>query len=124
MDDFGGAPQPGCPWNQDDDAASDHAGPHAARRANLLRYTRHQAALIYANAYDHLLTLARDLGGDGGMPLFSHASLSRVACEAAVRFAWLMTPDISSEERMLRAQPPSTTALTSAPRVSAGGCGA
>jgi hypothetical protein len=58
--------------------------------------------LIYVNAYDHLITLARDLGGDGAMPLFSHASLSRVICEAAVRFAWLMDPDISSEERIMR----------------------
>lgn len=36
------------------------------------------------------------------MPLFSHASLSRVVCEAAVRFAWLMDPGISSEERIVR----------------------
>ena len=36
------------------------------------------------------------------MPLFSHASLSRVVCEAAVRFAWLMDPGISSEERIMR----------------------
>jgi hypothetical protein len=76
--------------------------PNAGGRAKLLLYARHQAILIYVNAYDHLLTLARDLGGDGAMPLFSHASLSRVICEAAVRFAWLMDPDISSEERIMR----------------------
>jgi hypothetical protein len=58
--------------------------------------------LIYASAYDHLVTLGRVLGGDGAMPLFSHASLSRVVCEAAVRFAWLMDPGISSEERIVR----------------------
>ncbi len=58
--------------------------------------------LIYLNAYDHLLTLGRVLGGDGAMPLFSYASLSRVVCEAAVRFAWLMDPGISSEERIVR----------------------
>ena len=57
--------------------------------------------LIYVNAYDHLLTLARVLGSDGAMPLFSHASLSRVVCEAAVRFAWLMDPGIPSEERIV-----------------------
>lgn len=34
------------------------------------------------------------------MSLFSHQSASRVACEAAVRFAWLMDPGISSEERI------------------------
>lgn len=102
LEHFSNAPKPGCPWTQDDKMVSDHAGPEAQGRARLLRYTRHQAALIYVNAYDHLLTLARALGGDGAMPLFSHASLSRVVCEAAVRFAWLMDPGISSEERIVR----------------------
>jgi phage-related minor tail protein len=36
------------------------------------------------------------------MPLFSQASVSRVICEAAVRFAWLMDPDISSAKRLMR----------------------
>jgi hypothetical protein len=71
-------------------------------RATLLRYTRHQASLIYVNALDHLVTLARILGGDGAMPLFSQASVSRVVCEAAVRFAWLMDPDASSAKRLVR----------------------
>ena len=102
MESFSGAPRPGCPWMQDDKMVSDPAVPVAQGRARLLRYTRHQSALIYLNAYDHLLTLARALGGDGAMPLFSHASLSRVVCEAAVRFAWLMDPGINSEERIVR----------------------
>jgi hypothetical protein len=102
MENFSNAPRSGCPWNQDDAAVSNHASPYAEGRAKLLLYARHQAILIYVNAYDHLITLARDLGGDGAMPLFSHASLSRVICEAAVRFAWLMDSDISSEERIMR----------------------
>jgi hypothetical protein len=102
LEDFSKAPQPGCPWNQDDKTVSDHASPHAEGQGKLLLYARHQAMLIYVNAYDHLLTLARDLGGDGAMSLFSHASLSRVICEAAIRFAWLMDPGISSEERIMR----------------------
>lgn len=102
LEDFSNVPQPGCPWNQDDRIVSDHASPHAQGQGKLLLYARHQAMLIYVNSYDHLLTLARDLGGDGAMPLFSHASLSRVICEAAVRFAWLMDPGISSEERIMR----------------------
>jgi hypothetical protein len=102
LEDFSNAPRRGCPWEQDDKTFSDHAGPEAQGRAKLLRYTRHQAMLIYANAYDHLVTLGRVLGGDGAMPLFSHASLSRVVCEAAVRFAWLMDPGISSEKRIVR----------------------
>jgi hypothetical protein len=102
LEGFSNAPQPGCPWTQDDKMAAGYAGPEAQGRAELLRYSRHQAMLIYVNAYDHLLTLGRVLGGDGAMPLFSHASLSRVVCEAAVRFAWLMDPGISSEERIVR----------------------
>ncbi len=102
LEHFSNHPQPGCPWKQDDKTVSERTHPEAQGRANLLRYTRHQAALVYINAYDHLLTLARALGSDGAMPLFSHASLSRVVCEAAVRFAWLMDPGISSEERIVR----------------------
>jgi hypothetical protein len=102
LEDFSNAPGPGCPWLQDDKMVSGQDGPEAQGRARLLRYTRHQAVLISANAYDHLLTLGRALGGDGAMPLFSHASLSRVVCEAAVRFAWVMDPDIGSEERIVR----------------------
>ena len=36
------------------------------------------------------------------MPLFSYSSLSRVVCEAAVRFAWLIDPDVGCEERIIR----------------------
>jgi hypothetical protein len=102
MEQFGSAPQPGSPWTQDNEAVADRAGPAAQGRAAVLRYTRHQASLIYVNAWDHLITLARILGGDGAMPLFSQASVSRVVCEAAVRFAWLMDPDISSAKRLVR----------------------
>jgi len=99
---FGSAPQPRSPWTLDDEAFADGADSTAGGRAALLRYTRHQASLIYVNAWDHLITLARILGGDGAMPLFSQASLARVVCEAAVRFAWLMDPDVSSAKRLIR----------------------
>jgi hypothetical protein len=102
MEQFGSAPQPGSPWTQDDEAVADRADPVAQGRVTVLRYARHQASLIYVNAWDHLITLARVLGGDGGMSLFSQASLSRVVCEAAVRFAWLMDPGISSAKRLVR----------------------
>lgn len=102
MEQFGSAPQPGSPWMQDNEAVADRTDPVALGRATLLRYARQQASLIYVNAWDHLSTLARILGSDGAMPLFSQASVSRVACEAAVRFAWLMDPDISSAKRLAR----------------------
>ena len=59
LEDFSNAPQPGCPWELDGKAISDQVGPEAHGRAELLRYARHQAVLIYVNAYDHLLTLGR-----------------------------------------------------------------
>jgi hypothetical protein len=102
MEKFGSAPRPGSPWIRDDEAVADGTDPVARGRAAVLRYARHQASLIYVNALDHMITLARILGGDGAMPLFSHASVSRVVCEAAVRFAWLMKPDISSAQRLVR----------------------
>jgi hypothetical protein len=70
-----------------------------AVRRDLQVQTWPQASLIYVNAVDHMITLARILGGNGAMPLFSHASVSRVVCEAAVQFAWLMESDISSAKR-------------------------
>jgi hypothetical protein len=36
------------------------------------------------------------------MSLYAHTSLSRVVCEAAVRFAWILDPEIGSEERITR----------------------
>jgi hypothetical protein len=102
MDQFGKPSQPGSPWIQDDKAAAGHAIPMSRGRATILRSARHQSALIYVNAWDHLISLARILGGDGAMSLFSQVSLSRVTCEAAIRFAWLMDPDISSAKRLLR----------------------
>lgn len=102
MEQFASAPRPGSPWIQDDEAFPDRADPAAQGRATVLLYARHQASLIYVNAWDHQVTLARILGGDGTMPLFSQASVSRVICEAAVRFAWLMDPDTSSAKRLVR----------------------
>jgi len=102
MEQFGNAPQPGSQWVQDDEFVTGGSDSVALGRATLLRYTRHQASLVYVNALDHLVTLARILGGDGAMPLFSQASVSRVVCEAAVRFAWLMDPDAGSAKRLVR----------------------
>jgi hypothetical protein len=62
-----------------------------------------QARLIYGNAYDHLVTLGRILGGDGQAALFAHTTLARSVAEAAVRIAWLLDPDVTYEHRMLRA---------------------
>jgi hypothetical protein len=99
---FSEAPQPGCPAELDQKTWSDQTVPSATGRSRLLNLTMHLAVLVYANAYDHLFTLGRALGGDGSMPLFSQATISRVICEAAVRFAWQFDPNISSDERVVR----------------------
>jgi hypothetical protein len=102
LEDFSQAPQPGSPSDLDGKAWSKDVGPGARDRAALLGLTQQQAMLTYINAYDHMWSLGRLLGTDGAMSLFSHQSASRVACEAAVRFAWLMDPDISSQKRITR----------------------
>jgi len=99
---FSNFPQPGCPFELDRSAWSDAAGPQAEARGRLFGLAVHQAVLIYINAYDHMLTLGRALGGDGATTLFAHASLSRVVCEAAVRFAWILDSGVGCEERIMR----------------------
>lgn len=99
---FSEAPQPGCPAKLDRTIWSDQTAPNAAGRSRLFNLVMHLAVLVYANAYDHLFTLGRALGGDGSMPLFSQATISRVICEAAVRFAWQLDSSISDNERLVR----------------------
>jgi len=83
LEDFSNAPQPGCPWELDGKAISDQVGPEAHGRAELLRYARHQAVLIYVNAYDHLLTLGRirfrHRAGAGAGPAASSAAAAHPA---------------------------------------------
>jgi hypothetical protein len=102
LDEFSGASQPGCLQELDREAWSDQSGSEAEARIQLLGLTQHQAVLIFINAYDHLHTLGRALGSDGAMTLFAHSSLSRVVCEAAVRLAWLLDPDVTPEQRIMR----------------------
>jgi hypothetical protein len=100
--DFSSDPQLGCPYKMDVQAWSGDPGPQAEGRRRLWGFTQDQVRLIFVNAYDHLVTMGRVLGGDGAMPLFSYSSLSRVACEAAVRFAWIIDVEVSCEERVMR----------------------
>lgn len=95
-------PQPGCPQETDWAAWPQGDDPQARARRDLLEFTHHQTHLILVNAFDHATSVGRLLGGDGAMPVFSHLTDARVACEAAVRFAWIIAPGISSEERIMR----------------------
>lgn len=102
LDDLSGNRRPGCRSEQDAVVWSAGTDPQALARQALVHLMSLQARLICTNAYDHLLTLGRALGSDGAMPLFAHSSLSRVVCEAAVRLAWLLDPEVRSEERIIR----------------------
>lgn len=63
----------------------------------------HIARLRVIAAYDHMVSLGRLLGtGDGALSVFSHTSISRDVCEAAVRACWQMDPTISVRKRLLR----------------------
>jgi hypothetical protein len=102
LEGFSNDPQPGCLQELDREAWMGEPNPGEAGRAQLLEFIQHQAVLTYINAYDHLHTLGRALGSDGAMTLFAHSSLSRIACEAAARFAWLLDPGVIPEERIMR----------------------
>lgn len=69
---------------------------------DMVNLTQHTARLFFTSFYDHLVSFGRLLGSDGMVSVFAHTTLSRAACEAAVRCAWLLDPQISSEERMIR----------------------
>jgi len=96
------APAEGCPWEVDVAAANGAADHVRAAQQRLLEWCQHQARLIYVNGHDHLTSMSRLLGSDGGMSLFAHVTLSRSVCEAAVRHSWLLDPSISYEERITR----------------------
>jgi hypothetical protein len=68
----------------------------------LLALAHYHARMIFVNGHDHLSSMARLLGSDGAMSLFSHTTMSRSVCEAAIRLSWLLDPEISFEERITR----------------------
>jgi hypothetical protein len=86
-----------------DVAAMEHAASQVrVAQQQLLALAHYHARMIFVNGHDHLSSMARLLGSDGAMSLFSHTTLSRSVCEAAVRLSWLMDPEISYEERITR----------------------
>jgi hypothetical protein len=99
---FANDPRPGCPHDIDAIAWRQSHHRFGAGRRRLCLYGQQQARLILANALDHLVTMERVLGGDGSVSLFSHTTLSRTVCEAAVRIAWLLDSSIPYEGRIAR----------------------
>lgn len=84
-------------------ATATHADrPVREGQLNILAEGHYQARLTYVNAYDHLLSMARLLGGDGAMSLYAHVTLSRSVAEAAVRHACLLDSSISFDQRITR----------------------
>lgn len=71
-------------------------------RQELARACGQQARLMFLNAFDHISSLRHLLGGGGEVSIFAHTTVSRAACEAAVRCAWLIDPSVSTLERLAR----------------------
>lgn len=87
------------------DGAAWRSGPRIRQEARRqLAYLGQDASrLLHASNYDHLVSIGRLLGGDGAVSLYAHTTLSRSACEAAVRLEWLIEPDVTPAKRLLRA---------------------
>jgi hypothetical protein len=95
-------PQKGSPRRMDTAVVKRVTGPKGKAQRTLVTLTQHQARLMLVNAYDHLVSLERLLGRDGAVSVYAHTTLSRAVCEAAVRCAWLLDSDVSTEERLAR----------------------
>ncbi|WP_148088792.1 hypothetical protein [Saccharothrix texasensis] len=66
------------------------------------QYGMQLCRLILVNVYDHMWSTGRLLGADDSIPLYSHHTLARVACEGAARIGYLLDPAIGYEHRLLR----------------------
>lgn len=75
---------------------------HRAGRRRMMQHGLKQARLLHVAAFDHLVTLRRVLGEDGALPIYAHATLSRSACEAAVRLSWHLDATVDYEIRVAR----------------------
>ncbi|KOX16192.1 hypothetical protein ADK67_40275 [Saccharothrix sp. NRRL B-16348] len=66
------------------------------------QYGMQLCRLIFANVYDHMWSTGSLLGAGDSIPLYSHHTLTRVACEGAARIGYLLDPAIGYEHRLLR----------------------
>lgn len=96
-------PQPGAVFTADQAAwKSTPNHRHRAGRRRVMQHGWKQARLLHVAAFDHLVTLERVLGADGALPVYAHATLSRSACEAAVRLSWHLDASADYETRIAR----------------------
>lgn len=99
---YANAPQKGSPRRMDTARVKRVTGRKGQAQRDIVNLTQHTARLLFTSFYDHLVSFGRLLGSDSMVSVFAHTTVSRAACEAAVRCAWLLDPQISSEERMVR----------------------
>jgi hypothetical protein len=99
---FASAPQPGSPAVVESKMLR-RSTAAVLKRSEVHKMGLQQARLQVAFVYDCLVSISRLLSGDDrGVSLYAHTSLSRNACEAAVRVHWHMDPGIGVQERIVR----------------------
>jgi hypothetical protein len=97
--------QPGCTFLTEQDAWK--ASPHHSQRAHRRRLWQHGmqlSRLIFANILDHMLSAGQLLSVSDSIVLYTHHTLARVVCEGAARIGFLLDPEISYDQRLLRSE--------------------
>jgi hypothetical protein len=106
VEEYASAPQAGCLYLQEKQAwkrALQHSQ-HAHRR-RLWQQGMSLSRLTFANVLDHLWAIVQVLSAES-ITLYSHLTLTRVACEGAARIAYLLDDGANYDGRLLRAAAP------------------
>jgi hypothetical protein len=106
VEEYASAPQAGCLYLQEEKGwkgAPQHSQ-HAHRR-RLWQQGLSMSRLTIVNVLDHLWAIVQVLSAES-ITLYSHQTLTRVACEGAARIAYLLDAQASYDARLLRAATP------------------
>jgi hypothetical protein len=106
VEEYASAPQAGCHYLRESQNWKD-APQHSQRahRRRLWQQAMSLSRLTIVNVMDHLWAITHILNADS-IALYSHHTLTRVACEGAARIAHLLDENASYEARLLRAAAP------------------
>jgi len=103
---YASAPQAGCLYLQEREGwkgVAQHS--QRAHRRRLWQQGLSLSRLTFANVLDHLWATSQVLSAES-ITLYSHQTLTRVACEGAARIAYLLDARASYDARLLRAAVP------------------
>lgn len=106
IEEYASAPQVGCLYLREREGwkgASQHS--QRAHRRRLWQQGLSLSRLTFANVLDHLWATTQVLSAES-ITLYSHQTLTRVACEGAARIAYLLDARASYDVRLLRAAVP------------------